>query len=171
MLLADFKLVIFNIISRCYVKSKRRQAARQADLCQTASLGSAQMSVNRTCHSFAAAASPFSLNQPRGKLKKKLMIKKLLLHSGTQPLIRLPWQYGHLVITAVSFRSSKTAIHSLIYHIYKKKTLVNWRSPINTASSHILKSQTEEFFIISPSGAPNENIVQNHLNVALLNVF
>lgn len=70
MLLADFKLVIFNIIS-CYVKSKRRQAARQADLRQTALMGSAQMSANRTCRSFAAAASPFSLNQPRGKLKIK----------------------------------------------------------------------------------------------------
>ena len=33
MLLADFKLVIFNIIS-CYVKSNRRQEARQADLRQ-----------------------------------------------------------------------------------------------------------------------------------------
>ena len=114
-MLADFKLVIVNIICRCYVKSKRRQAARQADLRQTALLRSAQMSANRTCRSFAAAAGPFSLNQPRGKLKKRLMIKKLLLHSG------FPWQYGHLVITAVSFRPGKTAIHSLIYHIYKKK--------------------------------------------------
>ena len=120
MLLADFKLVIVNIICRCYVKSNRKQAARQADLRQTALLRSAQMSANCTCRSFAAAASPFSLNQPRGKLKEKLMIKKLLLHSG------LPWQYGHLVITAVSFRPGKTAIHSLIYHKYiKKKTLVN----------------------------------------------
>ena len=66
-------------------KSKRRQAARQADLRHTALLGSAQMSANRTCRSFAAAASPFSLNQPRGKLKRKLMIKKLPLYSGTPP--------------------------------------------------------------------------------------
>ena len=59
------------------------------------------MSANRNCRSFAAAASPFSLNQPRGKLKKKLMIKKLLLHSGTPPYgflgntVILPWQYGY----------------------------------------------------------------------------
>ena len=95
MLLADFKLVIFNIVCRCYVKSKRRQAERQADLGQTALLGRAQMSANRNCRSFAAAASPFSLNQPRGKLKKKLMIKKLLLHSGAPP-------YGFLGNTVIS---------------------------------------------------------------------
>lgn len=147
-LLADFKLVIFNIICRCYVKSKRRQAARQADLRQTASLRSAQMSANRTCRSFADAASPFSLNQPRDKLKKKLMIKKLLLHSGTPP-------YGFLGNTVISllrpflFGPAKRP-YILLYIIHIKKTLVNWRSPINTASSHILKSQTEEFFIISP---------------------
>ena len=27
------------------------------------------------------------------------------------------------------------------------------------------------FFSLDYSGAPNENIVQNHLNIALLNVF
>ena len=123
MLLADFKLVIFNIICRCYVKSKRRQAARQADLRQTASLGSAQMSANRTCRSFAAAASPFPLNQPRGKLKKKLMIKKLLLHSGTPP-------YGFLGNMAISllrpflFGPAKRP-YILLYIIYIEKTLVN----------------------------------------------
>ena len=52
------------------------------------------MRANRNCRSFAAAASPFSLNQPRGKLKKKLMIKKLLLHSGTPP-------YGFLGNTVI----------------------------------------------------------------------
>jgi len=31
--------------------------------------------------------------------------------------------------------------------------------------------KAEENFLAKPSGAPNENIVQNHLNIALLNVF
>ena len=32
-------------------------------------------------------------------------------------------------------------------------------------------SYVNAFFSSKKSGAPNENIVQNHLNIALLNVF
>ena len=34
-----------------------------------------------------------------------------------------------------------------------------------------LSVKAEENFLAKPSGAPNENIVQNRLNIALLNVF
>ena len=34
-----------------------------------------------------------------------------------------------------------------------------------------LSVKAEENFLAKPSGAPKENIVQNHLNIALLNVF
>ena len=34
-----------------------------------------------------------------------------------------------------------------------------------------LPVKAEENFLAKPSGEPNENIVQNHLNIALLNVF
>ena len=33
------------------------------------------------------------------------------------------------------------------------------------------KKDEEEEAVVTASGAPNENIVQNHLNIALLNVF
>ena len=34
-----------------------------------------------------------------------------------------------------------------------------------------LSVKAEENFLAKPSGGPNENIVQNHLNIAFLNVF
>ena len=34
-----------------------------------------------------------------------------------------------------------------------------------------LSVKAEENFLAKPPGEPNENIVQNHLNIALLNVF
>ena len=61
-----------------------------------------------------------------------------IVNSGTPP-------YGHLVITANFFPVPEKRQHFL-----KRKTKTLMRSPVHTASGHILKSQTVETFIISP---------------------
>ena len=42
---------------------------------------------------------------------------------------------------------------------------------LDAAEPHSLKLLKSSLTKEQPSGAPNENILQNHLNIALLNVF
>ena len=49
-----------------------------------------------------------------------------------------------------------------------------WNESVATVHICIValeKSVMQFYFSMSAKGAPNENIVQNHLNIALLNVF
>ena len=62
-----------------------------------------------------------------------------------------------------------------VLSLCKLKTWVG--DPVNRGSSRIktasrrLKAASSPFHQASPPGAPNENTVQNYLNIALLNVF
>ena len=62
-----------------------------------------------------------------------------------------------------------------LFKLRNKKKMLNPFEPVGTVlivfSNNLLRANLHIMVYDQMPGAPNENIVQNHLNIALLNIF